>query len=143
MAAVVTDRRPDQDALVELYASVGWTAYTREPERLCQAVTGSRWVASAWEGERLVGLCRAVGDGVSICYLQDVLVHPDCQRQGLGRSLVQACLDAHADVRALVLMTDDRPEQLAFYEALGLQRLADLKETKLNIYLRFAGMRLS
>lgn len=126
----------DRDALLTLYGSAGWTAYTRDPDRLVSAIDNSRWVCTAWDGERLVGLCRAVGDGAHIAYLQDVLVHPDWQRQGIGRALVQACLDAHAHVRALVLMTDDRPEQLAFYRALGLKRMPEVADGRLNVFLR-------
>ena len=37
----------------------------------------------------LVGLARIIGDGATICYLQDVLVNPSAQRTGLGRALVR------------------------------------------------------
>lgn len=133
-------RRPDPDALLALYTAVGWTAYTREPDVLVRAIEASPWVRTAWSGATLVGLCRAVGDGETICYLQDVLVDPAFQRQGIGRRLVQACLDDHAHVRQLVLLTDDRPEQLAFYASLGLSDVAALERVRLHAFVRVRGV---
>lgn len=132
----ITDRVPDRPDLVALYSAVGWSAYTDDPERLVRAVQGSLWVRTVWEDGRLVALARAVGDGETICYLQDVLVHPDHRRRGLGRALVQACLDDHADVRQFVLLTDDRAEQEAFYAALGLTRLDRFDRATLHAWVR-------
>ncbi|MFN2561883.1 MAG: GNAT family N-acetyltransferase, partial [Jatrophihabitans sp.] len=73
------------DEVLSLYESVGWTVYTREPERIRAALAGSSFVAGAFAGERLVGLVRAISDDASISYVQDVLVHADAQRSGVGR----------------------------------------------------------
>ena len=37
---------------------------------------------------RLLGMARALSDGVSDAYILDVVVHPDYRRQGIGRRLV-------------------------------------------------------
>lgn len=110
---------PDREELLELYGSVGWTAYTRQPEILVQAVRGSLRVVTARSRGKLVGLARIVGDGATIAYLQDVLVDPSYRRRGLGRRLVQAALRGSGEVRQQVLLTDDEPGQRAFYQALG------------------------
>ncbi len=125
------------DAVVPLYDAVGWSAYTREPERLMAAIHRSSWVATRWSGDRLVGLCRVVTDDMSIVYLQDILVHPDQQRQGLGRSLARLALDRFDHVRQLVLITDDRPAQRAFYASLGL---TDIEGSPLRCFARMPGL---
>ena len=132
-----------RDALIALYDAVGWTTYTRDAERLVRAIAESSHVVVAWQGERLVGLARCVSDGVTIVYIQDILVHPDCQRQGLGRRLVQDCLDRYEDVRQKVLLTDDRPSQLAFYASLGFHNTRGLEKTPLNAFVRIEGAVLS
>ena len=62
---------------------------------------------------------------------------------GLGRALVQDCLDRYAEVRQKVLLTDDRPEQLAFYASLGFSNTRALEVTKLNAFVRIEGAELS
>lgn len=113
---------PDRDDLVDLYASVSWTAYAATPEVLQRAVAGSSFVCVARDGKRLVGLVRAISDDATIAYLQDLLVRPTHQRQGIGRSLVQAFRRRYGHVRQRVLLTDDEPGQRSFYESVGFTR---------------------
>jgi len=104
---------------VSLYDAVGWTAYTRDPEALVEAIAQSHLVVTARGDGRLVGLARTISDGVTICYLQDLLVHPDHQRGGIGRALLDRLLREYAGVRQFVLMTDrDGPRD--FYSGAGL-----------------------
>ena len=109
-------------AVVRLYDSVGWSAYTKDPENLAGALAGSTLLAVAREGDDLVGLARVITDGHSICYLQDVLVDPQHQRTGLGRRLVEFVLAPYTHVRQKVLLTDTEPGQKAFYEDLGYRQ---------------------
>ena len=128
----------DLEAVVALYAAVGWTAYTREPDTIAAGLRGASFVAGAFDGDRLIGLVRALSDGATICYLQDVLVHPDAQRSGVGRALVIAVLDRYAHVRQHVLLTDDEPGQRAFYESLGYTEIRDVEGANLRAFVRFA-----
>lgn len=125
--------------LIELYQSVGWTAYTDGPmaSRLPEAIRNSTYMVSAWDGDMLVGLARVLSDEVAIFYLQDLLVHPDHQGQGIGKALLQDCLDRFRHVRMKILLTDDRPEQLRFYETMGFVNTRDLTEAVLNTFVQF------
>lgn len=109
-----------------LYDAVGWTAYTRDPLGLMRAIANSTYVVTARDADgRLVGLARGLSDDVAVFYLQDILVHPSRQRRGIGHSLLSACLDRFAHVRQKILLTDDDPAQLAFYESFGYRRTGD------------------
>jgi len=114
------------DALIALYNSVGWSGYTDHPEKMARLLDGSLWYLSAYHEERLVGLIRAVGDDCSIAYIQDILVDPAYQRQGIGTALIQAALARFASIRQIVLLTDDTAQTSAFYESMGMQRATDL-----------------
>jgi GNAT superfamily N-acetyltransferase len=127
------------DELLTLYDAVGWSAYTKTPTLLGAAVAGSSYVVAARRGERLVGLARAISDDATICYLQDVLVLPEEQRGGVGRALVQAVLQRYRTVRQKVLLTDDEPDQRAFYEALGYAEIRDYGRGNLRAFVRFDG----
>jgi GNAT superfamily N-acetyltransferase len=123
--------------LLALYEAVGWSVYTASPAQLAAGVAGASYVVTARRGGRLVGLARALSDGATICYLQDVLVHPAEQRRGIGRALVGAVLDRYRAVRQKVLLTDDDPGQRAFYESLGYTEIRDYGPGALRSFVRF------
>ena len=124
--------------LLALYRSVGWKAYTDEPmgSRLGQAIQNSTYVVTAWDGDRLVGLVRGLSDDISIFYLQDILINPDYQRQGIGKILIQDCLDRFQHVRMKVLLTDDRLEQMQFYESLGFTNVKNFPGGIMNAFVK-------
>ncbi len=124
--------------LLSLYGSVGWTSYTNDPEVLFRAVKNSAFVISAWNaGGRLVGLARTISDDATICYLQDILVHPEHQGTGVGRALLEQVLERYGHVRQTVLITDDEPWQRAFYESMGLTEGADFSDGPVRVFAKF------
>ena len=74
---------------------------------------------AAYEGEELLGIIRVVGDGVTVVFIQNLLVFPEKQRKGVGTALVTAILERYPTVRQIELTTDQTPETAAFYETLG------------------------
>lgn len=127
----------DLGEVVTLYRSVGWTVYADAPQVLGAALSGSSRVVVARRGGVLVGLVRVISDGATICFLQDVLVHPEAQRAGIGRRLVEAALQPYTSVRQKVLLTDDEPGQRAFYESLGYSETRDFGAGTLRAFVRF------
>lgn len=53
-----------ESEVLALYGSVGWTAYTEQPEALRRGFAGSLLTLAARENGTLVGLLRAVGDEI-------------------------------------------------------------------------------
>ena len=115
----ITEQKPTMPEVLALYKSVGWSMYTRDPARLERALTYSLMVLGAYEGKQLVGLIRAVGDGETILFIQDLLVLPEYQRRGIGKQLIEALLARFPEVRQRVLLTDDDPKTRSFYKAAG------------------------
>lgn len=109
----------DKSDLEKLYSSVGWAAYTKNLEVLEQAINHSLQVISAWDEDELVGLIRVIGDGFTIIYVQDILVHPDYQDKKIGTELMTKILDNYPEVRQKVLLTEDAPDVRHFYEKFG------------------------
>ena len=112
--------------ILELYASVGWTAYTDDPAALKNGFANSLLTLAAYEGAELAGLIRVVGDGHTVIFVQDILVRPPFQRRGIGSALLRAVLDRYANVRQIELVTDDAPETAAFYRSMGFRELTEL-----------------
>lgn len=115
----ITDQNPTMPEVLALYKSVGWSMYTRDPAQLERALTHSLMVLGAYEGKQLVGLIRAVGDGETILFIQDLLVLPEYQRRGIGKQLIEALLARFPEVRQRVLLTDDDLKTRNFYKAAG------------------------
>lgn len=123
------EREADFHKILALYDNAGWTAYTSNPETLQQAISNSLYVLTAWSGQQLVGLLRAVGDGLTIIYIQDIIVLENFRRQGIGKELIKRTLERYKNVRQILLLTDEQPNTILFYESVGLQQTKDLQLT--------------
>lgn len=117
----ITTQNINQKQLISLYNSVGWTAYTKNPIELKTAINNSLLTIAAINEDKLVGLIRVVGDGVSIIFIQDLLVLPSYQGQGIGTHLVKQVLARFHAVRQKVLLTIDETDTRFFYEKCGFR----------------------
>lgn len=76
-------------------------------------------MVSAWAGTKLVGLARSLTDFHYACYLSDLAVDTQYQRQGIGKQLLlhtQAQLGPRC--RLLLLAA---PDAHSYYEHLGFE----------------------
>ena len=113
--------------VLPLYEAVGWTNYTTKPEMLEVAYKNSLHVLAAFnEKGILVGVLRAVGDGASILFIQDILVTPEYQHQGIGTKLLQQTLEKYKNVYQIQLATDNSMKTISFYESNGFTSLTSL-----------------
>jgi len=107
--------------LENLYNDVGWYAYTKDMKHLEQALHHSLDVISAWNDDKLVGLIRVVGDGLTIVYIQDILVLNHYQNQGIATKLMTEILQKYKHVRQKVLLTEEALDVRHFYEKNGFE----------------------
>lgn len=120
------EKQLTQADLFMLYNSVGWTSYTKDLAKLQRAVANSQAVITVWLRAELVGLIRTIGDQETILYIQDLLVKPEYQHQGLGTELIQQVLKRNSGIRQVVLLTDNTIKTRAFYEKQGLTNIDKL-----------------
>lgn len=111
----------DKEQVMKLYNDVGWYAYTKDASTLNNALRASLDVISAWDGEELVGLIRVVGDGLTILYIQDILVLNAYQNQGIATKLMEQVMQKYEHVRQKVLLTEEAPDVRHFYEKNGFE----------------------
>ena len=119
-------RNYNEEEILGLYTAVGWTAYTEDPAALRRGYENSLLVLGAYEDGKLAGIIRAVGDGATIVFIQDILVFPEYQRKGVGSALLRAVLDKYAGVRQVELVTDNTEKTVAFYQSMGFHDLSEL-----------------
>ena len=92
--------------VLHLYQAVGWTNYTNQPQMLEQALSHSLVIYLALDGDSVVGLIRLVGDGFSSVFVQDLIVLPSYQRQGIGSALMKEALKDYKDAYQVQLVTE-------------------------------------
>lgn len=116
----------NESEILNLYRSVGWTAYTQEPAALQKGFQNSLLILAAYVDTQLVGLVRLVGDGSTIIFIQDLLVHPDWQRKGIGSKLLQEVFARYQEVRQIELLTDETDTSVRFYHANGMHKASEI-----------------
>jgi len=112
------------EAIVDLYRAGGWWKETKENrERIPRMIGGSFCFMVARSAGRIVGMGRAISDGASDAYIQDVVVLRELRGQGIGRELVrrltEVCVERKLDWVGLIA----EPGTTAFYERLGYRPL--------------------
>ena len=112
------------DDVLHLCQAVSWTNYTNQPQMLEQSLTHSLAIYVARDGEEIVGLVRLVGDGFSSVFVQDLIVLPSYQRQGIGSALMKDALGDFKDAYQVQLVTEQTEKTLGFYRSLGFETLS-------------------
>ena len=110
--------------VLHLYQAVGWTNYTHQPEMLEQALSHSLVIYLALDGDAVVGLIRLVGDGFSSVFVQDLIVLPSYQRQGIGSSLMKEALEDFKEAYQVQLATEQTEKNVGFYRSMGFETLS-------------------
>ena len=110
--------------VLHLYQAVGWTNYTNQPQMLEQALSHSLVIYLALDGDAVVGLIRLVGDGFSSVFVQDLIVLPTYQRQGIGSALMKQALEDFKEVYQVQLATEQTEKNVGFYRSMGFETLS-------------------
>jgi ribosomal protein S18 acetylase RimI-like enzyme len=90
------DDAKDRIDLDEVHRFLSMDAYWskgRPRETQERLVREASRVVGLYDGDRQIGFCRAVTDGLAIAYLADVYVLPEFRRRGLGEELVREMID--------------------------------------------------
>ena len=88
---------PSAAQWMALRASVGWATFPEEIANRSLAATS--FCVCAYEGDKLIGMGRVLGDGVFTFYIGNVMVLPEYQGKGIGREIMEVIM-AHVDESA-------------------------------------------
>ncbi len=106
-----------------LFLSVGWVS-GQYPQRLHRALMGSSFVLTAWDGERLVGLVRALDDGELTAYVHYVLVDPAYHGRGIASRMIEQVKERYRDFLYIEVMPEESKNK-AFYQRFGFRVMED------------------
>ena len=94
----------------------------KNPFSLKTAFTNSMFKCFVYEDGRLVGVGRALADGVDCSYICDVALLPSHQGLGLGKQIVAKLLSLSAGHKKIILYSV--PGKEPFYKKLGFKRMS-------------------
>lgn len=128
MEILYDDMKKDvpSDQLHRLFTLVGWSDGSETMEmknHFNLPFKNSTLVISAWKGDRLIGVVRVLSDKMIRSVIYDVAVDPDFQGQGIGRELVERCMEHYPESEWLV---QTKEHISGYYEKLGFKRESDV-----------------
>jgi ribosomal protein S18 acetylase RimI-like enzyme len=119
MSMTIEHRLPTPDEYLSLRKSVGWPLFPIGTVE--KGLEGSLFGVVIISNGDIIGMGRIVGDNAIYFHIQDVVIHPDFQRSGVGKLLMTELMkyiDSHAGANANVgLMCSKGREK--FYERFG------------------------
>ena len=115
-----------KESIKAIYEKESWLSYLKDDAKLERAFDNSLLNLGAFEGERLVGFGRCVGDGEHIVLVQDLIVDREFQKQKIGTTLFKMVWDRYAHVRMFQVVTDiEDPVDNHFYQSFGMKKLEE------------------
>ncbi len=109
----------DWDELSNLYkiAPLG----DKQADDLKTAFLNSMYKCFVYSDNRLIGVGRALADGIDCSYICDIAVHPDYQGQKIGKSVVNRLVELSKGYNKIILYANIGKE--GFYSKLGFDKM--------------------
>lgn len=118
-------KKSDFEKIKSLYIEAGWWDIEDEknPLLINKIVKGSFIFVGAFYKKELIGIARAISDGISDAYIQDVVVSKSFRNRGIGKRLVIYVLNYLKKKGINWIGLISTPDNYKFYEKLGFQVL--------------------
>ena len=119
---IFEEASPSVRDYLTLRALVGWS--TVSGDAVERSLANSLYSICVYHETQLIGYGRVIGDDGIYFYVQDVIVHPLYQHQGIGRQIMSKILNylkMTADATAFVGLMAAKGYS-AFYEPYGFKR---------------------
>ncbi len=115
-----SDRRDISiEQILPIYELNGWSS-AQKPQALHNALLNSHSLVSAWSDQQLVGIANAISDGFLVVYYPHLLVHPDYQQQGIGKTMMEILRKQYEQMHMHMLVADS--EAVVFYQKCGFTK---------------------
>ncbi|WZY00019.1 GNAT family N-acetyltransferase [Bacillus sp. FSL W7-1360] len=106
--------------LGEVFARSGINRPVNDEERLQKMLDAASLCITAWDGNRVVGVARSLTDFAYCCYLSDLAVDVDYQKDGVGRQLLEQTRESIGAECSLILLS--APEAMGYYPKVGFEK---------------------
>lgn len=122
MIAYRTGNELDLDSVIDLYrsCSLGARRPVDDRERMALMLANANLVITAWDGDLLVGISRAMTDFTYATYLSDLAVRESHQKLGIGKELIRRTQAACGPLTRLILLA--APAAVDYYPHIGFEK---------------------
>lgn len=103
-------------ALSDLRESVGWNRMENEYNN---PLMTSYYHIAVYDKDKLVGYIDCLSNGVTDAYIQDLMIHPNYQRQGIGTDLMNKMIGYLKEKNIYMISVVFEERLKAFYEKFG------------------------
>ena len=119
MITYITGNDLELDEVIELYraSTLGARRPIDDRERMAAMIRNANLVVTAWEGDLLVGISRALSDYCYVTYVSDLAVRVSHQKKGIGKELIRRTQTAGGPQALLLLLA--APAAEAYYPHIG------------------------
>jgi predicted N-acetyltransferase YhbS len=112
---------PETDQIIEVYKSSGITRPISDKNRIEEMYANSNLIVSAWDENKLIGISRSLTDFCYCCYLSDLAVRIEYQKEGIGKKLIDITKDEIGEMTMLLLLS--APDVMEYYPKLGFEEV--------------------
>ena len=110
-----------------LYNAVGWGAYDKNISK--RALDNTFYSVSIYDGDKIIGYGRLIGDSICFMYLHDIMVLPEYQSKKIGTMIMNKLLEKISELRKenpnLRVYLGASKNKEKFYEKFGFIKRID------------------
>ena len=114
---------PEVSEIIELYNKSGIRRPTKDNARIAKMYANSNLVITARRENELIGIARSLTDFCFACYLSDLAIVKEFQKQGIGRALIELTKKEIGLGTALILLS--APEAIEYYPKIGFEKIGN------------------
>lgn len=93
----------------------------KRPNDLKTVFSNSMYKCFIYSNKTLIGVGRALADGLDCSYICDVAIHPDYQAKGIGKDIVKKLIELSKGHNKIILYSNPGKEK--FYSKIGFGRM--------------------
>lgn len=116
-----TDIVPETATIIDVYESAGLNRPTKDKSRIAEMYAHSNLIVTAWDKEKLVGIARSLTDFCYSCYLSDLAVRKEFQKQGIGKELIRITKERIGKRTMLLLLS--APTAMKYYPKVSFEKV--------------------
>ena len=114
----------DPELILSLYRQAGWWQPDENPaylDMVSEIIANSFCFVIARQNGEIIGMGRAISDGVSDAYIQDVTVRKDLRGQGIGKGIIRTLVRFMKEKGLQWIGLISEPGYERFYQGLGFK----------------------